>query len=46
MHKVTPFLWFNDNGEEAMDFYVSIFPNSRVLERTPGERAVRYPQVE
>ena len=29
--KITPFLWFNDNAEEAIDFYVSIFPNSEVL---------------
>lgn len=35
MHQVTPFLWFNDNGEEAMNFYVSIFPNSKVLDRIP-----------
>lgn len=34
VHKVTPFLWFNDNGEEAMNFYVSLFPNSRVLDRS------------
>ncbi len=31
MQKITPFLWFNDNAEEAMDFYVSIFKNSKVL---------------
>jgi predicted 3-demethylubiquinone-9 3-methyltransferase (glyoxalase superfamily) len=30
MQKITPFLWFNDNAEEAMNFYVSIFKNSRV----------------
>jgi predicted 3-demethylubiquinone-9 3-methyltransferase (glyoxalase superfamily) len=29
--KITPFLWFNDNAEEAMNFYVSIFKNSEVL---------------
>jgi len=29
--KITPFLWFNDNAEEAMNFYVSIFPNSKVI---------------
>jgi predicted 3-demethylubiquinone-9 3-methyltransferase (glyoxalase superfamily) len=34
MHKVTPFLWFDNNGEEAMNFYVSLFPNSRVTERS------------
>ena len=28
--KIAPFLWFNGNAEEAMHFYVSIFPNSRV----------------
>src|SRR3982074_757454 len=30
MQKITPFLWFNDKAEEAMNFYVSIFKNSRV----------------
>ena len=30
MEKITPFLWFNDNAEEAMNFYVSIFKNSKV----------------
>ena len=29
--KITPFLWFNDNAEEAMNFYVSIFRNSKVI---------------
>lgn len=29
--KITPFLWFNDQAEEAIDFYVSLFDNSRVL---------------
>jgi len=29
--KVTPFLWFDNQAEEAMNFYVSIFKNSRVL---------------
>ena len=31
MQKITPFLWFNGNAEEAMEFYVSIFKNSKVL---------------
>ncbi len=30
MQKIVPFLWFNDNAEEAMNFYVSIFKNSKV----------------
>jgi predicted 3-demethylubiquinone-9 3-methyltransferase (glyoxalase superfamily) len=31
MQKITPFLWFNDNAEEAANFYVSIFKNSKIL---------------
>jgi predicted 3-demethylubiquinone-9 3-methyltransferase (glyoxalase superfamily) len=30
MQKITPFLWFNDNAEEAVNFYVSTFKNSKV----------------
>lgn len=30
MNKITPFLWFNHQAEEAMHFYVSIFKNSKV----------------
>ena|SRR6185437_5107700 len=30
MKKIVPFLWFNDQAEEAMNFYVSIFENSRI----------------
>lgn len=31
MQKITPFLWFDDKAEEAMNFYVSLFKNSKVL---------------
>jgi predicted 3-demethylubiquinone-9 3-methyltransferase (glyoxalase superfamily) len=31
MHKITPFLWFDHEAEEAMNHYVSIFKNSKVL---------------
>lgn len=31
MQKITPFLWFDTQAEEAMKFYTSIFKNSRVL---------------
>ena len=34
MQKITPFLWFDSNAEEAMNFYVSIFKNSKVLSIT------------
>ena len=42
MNKITPFLWFNANAEDAANFYISIFPNSRKLgeirntDATPG----------
>jgi predicted 3-demethylubiquinone-9 3-methyltransferase (glyoxalase superfamily) len=31
MQKITPFLWFDDKAEEAANFYVSIFKNSKVV---------------
>jgi predicted 3-demethylubiquinone-9 3-methyltransferase (glyoxalase superfamily) len=31
MQKITPFLWFDSNAEEATNFYVSVFKNSRIL---------------
>ena len=34
MQKITPFLWFDDQAEEAMNFYVSIFKNSKVISTT------------
>ena len=43
IQKIRPFLWFNDNAEEAANFYVSLFPNSKITnvsryqEGTPGE---------
>ena len=30
MPKITPFLWFNDQAEEAMNFYTAIFKNSKI----------------
>lgn len=42
MQKITPFLWFNNNAEEAMNFYTSLFENSKIVtinkypEGTPG----------
>lgn len=38
MQKITPFLWFNDNAEEAMNFYTSIFKNAKV------KNASHYPE--
>ena len=31
MQKITPFLWFDNNAEEAANFYVSVFKNSKLL---------------
>ena len=30
MQKITPFLWFNENAEEAINFYTSIFKDSKM----------------
>jgi predicted 3-demethylubiquinone-9 3-methyltransferase (glyoxalase superfamily) len=44
MQKITPFLWFDGNAEEAANFYTSIFKNSKILnvarygEAGPGTR--------
>lgn len=31
MQKIVPFLWFDGKAEEAMNFYVSIFKNAKVI---------------
>ncbi len=36
MQKNSTFLWFDNNAEEAANFYVSIFKNSKVLSIMPG----------
>ena len=36
MQRITPFLWFDNNAEEAANYYVSVFKNSQV------HRVVRY----
>jgi len=36
VQRITPFLWFDQSAEEAANFYVSVFPNSRVV------RTMRY----
>ena len=33
MQKPTPFLWFDNNAGEAVEFYTSIFPNSKIIDR-------------
>ena len=41
MNKITPFLWFNDNAEEAAEFYLSVFPEAKkVSELRPAGKIV------
>ena len=40
MQKITPFLWFDTQAEEAMNFYVSLFKNSKVLSVSPGPNGI------
>ena len=41
MNKITPFLWFDTQAEEAMNFYVSVFKNAKVnnVSRGPDGKA-------
>ncbi len=36
--KITPFLWFDNNAEEAVDFYISVFADAQILNLS------RYPE--
>ena len=40
--RITPFLWFDSNAEEAVDFYLAIFKNSRRFDalRSPTDTTV------
>lgn len=35
MKAITPCLWFDNEAQEAANFYVSIFPNSKIIETVP-----------
>ena len=39
MEKITPFLWFNDQAEEAVKFYTSVFKNSKILSTSHYDEA-------
>lgn len=34
MQRITPFLWFNENAEQAVNFYLSVFKNSKITDIT------------
>ncbi|HVE81081.1 MAG TPA: VOC family protein [Candidatus Dormibacteraeota bacterium] len=42
MQKVIPCIWFESNAEEAMNFYTSAFPNSKIIEieRYAGDQGI------
>jgi predicted 3-demethylubiquinone-9 3-methyltransferase (glyoxalase superfamily) len=42
MQRITPFLWFDDQAEDAAEFYCSVFKNSKIKEKTyyTGEEPV------
>jgi predicted 3-demethylubiquinone-9 3-methyltransferase (glyoxalase superfamily) len=37
MQKITPFLWFDDNAEEAITFYLSVFKSGKLLSEKRNE---------
>ena len=45
MNKVAPFLWFNDNAEEAAEFYLSVFPHARKLDELRSHRRLEPPNT-
>jgi predicted 3-demethylubiquinone-9 3-methyltransferase (glyoxalase superfamily) len=45
MRKITPFLWFDNNAQEAAEFYVSIFKNSKILSGAPHGNDGPHPEV-
>jgi predicted 3-demethylubiquinone-9 3-methyltransferase (glyoxalase superfamily) len=44
MHKITPFLWFDDQAEEAVNFYTAIFKDATILSITHYGEAGPGPQ--
>lgn len=43
MKKITPFLWFDGNAEDAMNFYTSIFKKSKVIDVSRYGEGAPYP---
>jgi len=42
--RITPFLWFDSNAEEAVNFYLSVFKNSRLLSETRNTHGMSGPK--
>ena len=43
-NKVTPFIWFDHQAEAAAELYVSLFPNSRILEVARWAEGAQFPK--
>jgi predicted 3-demethylubiquinone-9 3-methyltransferase (glyoxalase superfamily) len=43
MQKITPFFWFNDQAEEAVNFYVSLFDDAKITSVQRYEEGMRGP---
>lgn len=43
MNNIAPFLWFNDNAEEAANFYLGVFPHARKLDEVRSEGVGPWP---
>ena len=46
MTKVTPFLWYNGNLNDAITLYTSVFPNSQVVSTSPGPNGLMSATIE
>jgi len=44
MNKVAPFLWFNDNAEEAAAFYLNVFPHARKIDELRSKGTGPWPE--
>jgi predicted 3-demethylubiquinone-9 3-methyltransferase (glyoxalase superfamily) len=44
VNKLAPFLWFNDNAEEAAMFYLTVFPHARKLEEVRSKGVGPWPE--
>ncbi|RFS22068.1 VOC family protein [Chitinophaga silvatica] len=44
MQKITPSLWFNDNAEEAINFYLTVFKNGKVVNKSYYGEGAPFPE--
>ena len=44
MQRITPSLWFDGNAVEAADFYVGVFPNSKVVSKSQYGEGAPFPK--